>query len=155
VHTAASHRRQNNREILLKNYLKHEHFGFGYGCSKQAIISASVLNSAVNHDKLVSVDFCVSALILPAAVKVSIIIFIGEFDRASIFHKSMIHISPFSLLYIHLYSPMNGRKNAKQYKNNAVTLTILKYFPPAPLSSPCISSSMAETGVFITRAILI
>ena len=29
--------------------------------------------------------------------------------------------------YIHLYSPMNGRKNAKQYKNNAVTLTILKY----------------------------
>ena len=28
---------------------------------------------------------------------------------------------------IHLYSPMNGRKNAKQYKNNAVTLTILKY----------------------------
>ena len=30
-------------------------------------------------------------------------------------------------LYIHLYSPMNGRKNAKQYKNNAVTLTILKY----------------------------
>jgi len=22
---------------------------------------------------------------------------------------------------------MNGRKNAKQYKNNAVTLTILKY----------------------------
>ena len=31
------------------------------------------------------------------------------------------------ILYIHLYSPMNGRKNAKQYKNNAVTLTILKY----------------------------
>jgi len=30
-------------------------------------------------------------------------------------------------IYIHLYSPMNGRKNAKQYKNNAVTLTILKY----------------------------
>jgi len=27
-------------------------------------------------------------------------------------------------IYIHLYSPMNGRKNAKQYKNNAVTLTI-------------------------------
>ena len=31
------------------------------------------------------------------------------------------------IIYIHLYSPMNGRKNAKQYKNNAVTLTILKY----------------------------
>jgi len=31
------------------------------------------------------------------------------------------------LIYIHLYSPINGRKNAKQYKNNAVTLTILKY----------------------------
>jgi len=30
----------------------------------------------------------------------------------------------FSVKYIHLYSPMNGRKNAKQYKNNAVTLTI-------------------------------
>ena len=36
-------------------------------------------------------------------------------------------IFSYGAVYIHLYSPMNGRKNAKQYKNNAVTLTILKY----------------------------
>ena len=133
MHTAASHRRQNNREILLKNYLKHEHFGFGYGCSKQAIISASILNSAVNHDKLVSVDFCVSALILPAAVKVSIIIFIGEFDRASIFHKSMIQISPFSLLstrspFFPLHFLFHGRDGGF-YRTRDIDIAILSVRP--------------------------